>query len=162
MHLEGEGSDVSKFVKDPRVAAELMLRYMSSAREPLFGYDSYDAFLLIDTIVNPKTKVKYLQRLFQQFPRKTQDFLDVLFKFLSDVTQQNPPLTSQALGMLFGPLLLRPRETLYYMDNDMDGITNIIRICIENQKGLIAKPIDPRMSHSTSSLPTLPTLPKEI
>jgi len=56
----------------------------------------------------------------------------------NNVLAQQKSNSLESLSQQFASILLRPRETLYYMANDRDAIVDITKLCIERYSSLIA------------------------
>jgi len=134
-----ENCQLTEATKDPRVVAEVLMQYFAGAKDPLIPFDLYDSFLLAQTILEHKMKIKYIRWLFSNLPRKSQEFLQKLFKLLNELSLQSATnfSDSESLANLFGNILLRPSETLYYMVKDQKDIWALTTIFIQDAEKVI-------------------------
>jgi len=144
---------MKEMTTDPRVVAEVLIQYFTSAQDPLLPSEMYDAFLLAQTILDSKAKIDYLRNLFSALPRKTQEFVDKLLRFLMELSRgcEVNFSDSESLAYLFGSILLRPLEHLYYMAKDQKAIVDLTKLFIQEAD----KFEPPPMMKYSSSAPNL-------
>jgi len=128
--------------------------------EPLTTEEMYDAFMLTRMILNYPDKVKYLRSVLIVLPKYSQILLRQTINLLQNLVDfrqnklnnadKNDPssIISTAnvsplrkVSEMFGPLLLRPKELVYYMSGDESICQEVVEILIREHESLM-KAID--------------------
>jgi hypothetical protein len=91
-------------------------------------------FLSKKVIVTQENKLMYVQELFVRMPIHTRRILTDLLGLLKSLSlSTSQPVKAAELAQLFGQLLLRPKERLYYMQNDDAKYPEILTLLIEEK-----------------------------
>ncbi|XP_039351605.1 rho GTPase-activating protein 15 isoform X2 [Mauremys reevesii] len=98
--------------EDIHVVTGALKMFFRELPEPLFPYCFFEQFL--EAIKNPdsNTQVKSIRRLVQKLPRPNRDTMKILFEHLKKIAAKESVnlMTTQSLGIVFGPTLLRPEK----------------------------------------------------
>eukprot|EP01117_Protostelium_nocturnum_P011663 TRINITY_DN4244_c0_g1_i3.p1 TRINITY_DN4244_c0_g1~~TRINITY_DN4244_c0_g1_i3.p1 ORF type:complete len:147 (-),score=49.96 TRINITY_DN4244_c0_g1_i3:133-531(-) len=115
----------------------------------------YDAFMLTNTILQYEDRVKYLRSVLIVLPKYSQILLRQTVNLLQHVVRQQSDrvegeedhslhrVASRSVSSLdrissvFGPILFRPKEKIYYMQDDQQLCFNVVKILIEEHENLM-------------------------
>jgi len=144
---------VSSLTNDPRLVGELLVICLSQS-DPLIPADMYDSVLLTTSklklfsktkqkmnyqtktlaLQNHSDKVKYLQETIARVPSPVKKTLIELLSLLKTLNfSASHKAKSQDLAKIFGRLLLRPKERLFYMEHDQEQIQLLTKMLIEEK-----------------------------
>src|SRR5690348_11476630 len=81
-------------------------------------------------IVNGVDRLSYVKQLLIELPRGLRAATKQVLHLLSHIHKNSTQTDASYLAEVFGTIYLRPREKLYYMENDDDLIVKILRMLI--------------------------------
>uniref|UniRef100_M3XIK8 Rho GTPase activating protein 15 n=2 Tax=Latimeria chalumnae TaxID=7897 RepID=M3XIK8_LATCH len=112
-HEEKLNLDDSQW-EDIHVVTGALKMFFRELPEPLFPYYSFERFVDAIKIQNHKSRVQSIKNLIEKLPRPNHDTMKILFGHLRKIVAKASVnlMSTQSLGIVFGPTLLRPeRET---------------------------------------------------
>eukprot|EP00049_Salpingoeca_infusionum_P002946 m.61506 g.61506 ORF g.61506 m.61506 type:complete len:953 (+) comp11868_c2_seq1:125-2983(+) len=106
--LVNPGYDLS--AEDPHVVAALLTRYLAELPEPIVPTSLYDRFIAGAALPTEDEQIAELDRMTPQLPPDSQKALAFILAHLGRVlvNYKSTKMDVHALGVVFGPLLLRP------------------------------------------------------
>ncbi|XP_013919156.1 PREDICTED: rho GTPase-activating protein 15-like [Thamnophis sirtalis] len=98
--------------EDIHVVTGALKMFFRELPEPLFPYCFFEQFVEAIKIQEHDSQVKAIKDLVQRLPRPNYDTMKILFAHLQKIAaKENMNLmSSQSLGIVFGPTLLRPEK----------------------------------------------------
>jgi len=131
---KNSNSFISEATKDPRVVAEVLIQYFTSAASPIIPFEYYDSFMIAQTIIELNEKLRFLEWQFSFLEEKIKRLIHILLQFLHDLCKKKSSNNADInqLSLTFAPILLRPIELEYYMVNDSTDVVMLTKLMIEN------------------------------
>ncbi|KAM7049698.1 rho GTPase-activating protein 15 isoform 1-T2 [Acridotheres tristis] len=98
--------------EDIHVVTGALKMFFRELPEPLFPYSSFEQF--VEAIKKPDnaTRIKSIRNLVKKLPRPNYDTMKILFEHLQKIAAKESVnlMSTQSLGIVFGPTLLRPEK----------------------------------------------------
>jgi len=135
IQTSGENLQVSDITRDPRVVAQVLIGLLWNVPDPLFTFELYDSFILSQAMVLEKDKVEYVNQLLNSLPKSYATVVNLMLELctlLLDNAQLNN-IDAKYLANILGPAILRPRVYIYYMENDMPVVIQLVEHLIHNR-----------------------------
>ncbi|EFP75423.2 uncharacterized protein PGTG_00754 [Puccinia graminis f. sp. tritici CRL 75-36-700-3] len=147
-------NDLDKF-NDISAITSTLKNYFRQLPNPLFTFELHEAFVTVATMAQENIRLEALERVIYQLPAVHFETLKVLMNHLSKIEKQSEhnKMTSQNLGVIFGPTLLRSSNP-HRQFSDMPFTAKIVELTVLNRPLLFRKPFGAPSSSSPSSSPS--------
>ncbi|WAR63765.1 hypothetical protein PtB15_17B366 [Puccinia triticina] len=144
-------NDLDKF-NDISAITSTLKNYFRQLPNPLFTFELHEAFVTVATMAQENIRLEALERVIYQLPAVHFETLKVLMNHLSKIEKQSEhnKMTSQNLGVIFGPTLLRSANPNRQF-SDMPFTAKIVELTVLNRPLLFRKPFGTNPSSSTPS-----------
>ncbi|XP_025007981.1 rho GTPase-activating protein 15 isoform X2 [Gallus gallus] len=98
--------------EDIHVVTGALKMFFRELPEPLFPYCFFEQFVEAIKIQDNATRIKAVKTLVKKLPRPNYDTMKVLFEHLKKIAAKESVnlMSTQSLGIVFGPTLLRPEK----------------------------------------------------
>ncbi|PLW09513.1 hypothetical protein PCANC_24194 [Puccinia coronata f. sp. avenae] len=147
-------NDIDKF-NDISAITSTLKNYFRQLPNPLFTFELHEAFVTVATMGQENIRLEALERVIYQLPLVHFETLRVLMNHLGKIEKQSEhnKMTSQNLGVIFGPTLLRSSNPNRQF-SDMPFTAKIVELTVVNRAQLFRKPYGHHQSSSSSSSPS--------
>ncbi|MGH0158200.1 UNVERIFIED_CONTAM: hypothetical protein FKN15_034722, partial [Acipenser sinensis] len=134
---DGDKADIgADTYADINIIASALKLYFRDLPIPLITYDAYSKFIEGAKFINPDSRLEAIHEALLLLPPAHYETLRYLVTHLKKVTmyEKDNFMTSENLGIVFGPTLMRPpdQNTLITL-NDMRYQKLIVQLLIENE-----------------------------
>ncbi|NXQ30468.1 RHG15 protein, partial [Alaudala cheleensis] len=98
--------------EDIHVVTGALKMFFRELPEPLFPYRFFEQFVEAIKIQDNTTRIKSIRSLVKKLPRPNYDTMKILFEHLQKIAAKESVnlMSTQSLGIVFGPTLLRPEK----------------------------------------------------
>ncbi|KAM4897633.1 rho GTPase-activating protein 15 [Sylvia borin] len=98
--------------EDIHVVTGALKMFFRELPEPLFPYCFFEQFVEAIKIPDNATRIKSVRNLVKKLPRPNYDTMKILFEHLQKIAAKESVnlMSTQSLGIVFGPTLLRPEK----------------------------------------------------
>lgn len=98
--------------EDIHVVTGALKMFFRELPEPLFPYCFFEQFVEAIKIQDNATRIKSIRSLVKKLPRPNYDTMKILFEHLQKIAAKESVnlMSTQSLGIVFGPTLLRPEK----------------------------------------------------
>uniref|UniRef100_A0A8D0GM76 Rho GTPase activating protein 15 n=1 Tax=Sphenodon punctatus TaxID=8508 RepID=A0A8D0GM76_SPHPU len=98
--------------EDIHVVTGALKMFFRELPEPLFPYCFFEHFVEAIKNQDDSIRIKSIKALVQKLPRSNYDTMKILFKHLKKIAAKESAnlMSTQSLGIVFGPTLLRPEK----------------------------------------------------
>uniref|UniRef100_A0A8B9I4R3 Rho GTPase-activating protein 15 n=1 Tax=Anser brachyrhynchus TaxID=132585 RepID=A0A8B9I4R3_9AVES len=98
--------------EDIHVVTGALKMFFRELPEPLFPYCFFEQFVEAIKIPDNATRIKAIRTLVKKLPRPNYDTMKILFEHLKKIAAKESVnlMSTQSLGIVFGPTLLRPEK----------------------------------------------------
>ncbi|NWR84749.1 RHG15 protein, partial [Furnarius figulus] len=98
--------------EDIHVVTGALKMFFRELPEPLFPYCFFEQFVEAIKIQDNATRIKSIRSLVKKLPRPNYDTMKILFEHLKKIAAKESVnlMSTQSLGIVFGPTLLRPEK----------------------------------------------------
>uniref|UniRef100_A0A663NBX1 Rho GTPase-activating protein 15 n=1 Tax=Athene cunicularia TaxID=194338 RepID=A0A663NBX1_ATHCN len=98
--------------EDIHVVTGALKMFFRELPEPLFPYCFFEQFVEAIKIQDNATRIKSIRNLVKKLPRPNYDTMKILFEHLKKIAAKESVnlMSTQSLGIVFGPTLLRPEK----------------------------------------------------
>ncbi|XP_030808313.1 rho GTPase-activating protein 15 [Camarhynchus parvulus] len=98
--------------EDIHVVTGALKMFFRELPEPLFPYSLFEQFVEAIKIQDNATRIKSIRSLVKKLPRPNYDTMKILFGHLQKIAAKESVnlMSTQSLGIVFGPTLLRPEK----------------------------------------------------
>ncbi|XP_059708516.1 rho GTPase-activating protein 15 isoform X2 [Haemorhous mexicanus] len=98
--------------EDIHVVTGALKMFFRELPEPLFPYSLFEQFVEAIKIQDNATRIKCIRSLVKKLPRPNYDTMKILFEHLQKIAAKESVnlMSTQSLGIVFGPTLLRPEK----------------------------------------------------
>ncbi|NXO17670.1 RHG15 protein, partial [Oriolus oriolus] len=98
--------------EDIHVVTGALKMFFRELPEPLFPYCFFEQFVEAIKIQDNATRIKAIRSLVKKLPRPNYDTMKILFEHLQKIAAKESVnlMSTQSLGIVFGPTLLRPEK----------------------------------------------------
>uniref|UniRef100_A0A8C4VBA0 Rho GTPase-activating protein 15 n=1 Tax=Falco tinnunculus TaxID=100819 RepID=A0A8C4VBA0_FALTI len=98
--------------EDIHVVTGALKMFFRELPEPLFPYCFFEQFVEAIKIQDNATRIKSIRSLVEKLPRPNYDTMKILFEHLKKIAAKESVnlMSTQSLGIVFGPTLLRPEK----------------------------------------------------
>ncbi|NWQ73887.1 RHG15 protein, partial [Columbina picui] len=98
--------------EDIHVVTGALKMFFRELPEPLFPYCFFEQFVEAIKIQDTTTRIKSIRSLVKKLPKPNYDTMKTLFEHLKKIAAKESVnlMSTQSLGIVFGPTLLRPEK----------------------------------------------------
>ncbi|NXP65694.1 RHG15 protein, partial [Chloropsis cyanopogon] len=98
--------------EDIHVVTGALKMFFRELPEPLFPYCFFEQFVEAIKIQDNATRIKSIRSLVKKLPRPNYETMKILFEHLQKIAAKESVnlMSTQSLGIVFGPTLLRPEK----------------------------------------------------
>ncbi|XP_005491439.2 rho GTPase-activating protein 15 [Zonotrichia albicollis] len=98
--------------EDIHVVTGALKMFFRELPEPLFPYSLFEQFVEAIKIQDNATRIKCIRSLVKKLPRPNYETMKILFQHLQKIAAKESVnlMSTQSLGIVFGPTLLRPEK----------------------------------------------------
>uniref|UniRef100_A0A8D0B0Q2 Rho-GAP domain-containing protein n=1 Tax=Salvator merianae TaxID=96440 RepID=A0A8D0B0Q2_SALMN len=117
---------------DVHVLTGALKLFFRELPEPLVPYSVFDDFIATVKLPDPKEKVSKMKELIQSLPQPNRETLHYLLKHLHKVMEQSDVnrMTTQNIGIVFGPTLLRLERDAASLVEDMVYQNQVVELLL--------------------------------
>lgn len=142
INAEKEGVQLATYVKSPHVVAEILKIFLAKLPEPLLSFEAYDSFLMVLSLEEFQDRISALRKVLHDLPfllgNARLEVLSLLNRI--NANKETNKMSADRLAAIFGPIILRPEEDIYYCKEDLPGVIEITKMLIEDFDMLVKAP----------------------
>ncbi|KAI8452219.1 hypothetical protein BY996DRAFT_7241680 [Phakopsora pachyrhizi] len=144
-------NDLDRF-NDISAITSTLKNYFRQLPNPLFTFELHEAFVAVAGMAQENIRLEALERVIYQLPLIHFETLKVLMKHLNKIESNSDTnkMTSQNLGVVFGPTLLRSSNPKRQF-SDMPFTAKVVELSVVNALNLFKKPFGGLVNSSSSS-----------